>query len=264
MAFDPAISASCREPTSASGLLTVRCCFVLGHDPCLVLSGERPPRRTRSRINRFRMPIANPDPASPKLRTVLCSAEFELPPADTDTLAGALDDNYGPPDERDGTGRSRAPDPGRPDPHRDTAVRGVEWHTAVRQGDRGGARPPGLRSSPRPGNPRVTCSGEAANCPRHRNRHRHRRRTRSPGPGGTATESPFLVRPTQWIADALAEFTADSENRWLEMELPALAGLTPAKRPTTPPGARISSGCSTPSPASRKARPLICHCAVDE
>jgi len=49
------------------------------------------------------MPIANPDPASPKLRTVLCSAEFELPPADTDTLAGALDDNYGPPDERDGT-----------------------------------------------------------------------------------------------------------------------------------------------------------------
>jgi len=32
---------------------------------------------------------------------VLCSAEFELPPADT--LAGALDDNYGPPDERDGT-----------------------------------------------------------------------------------------------------------------------------------------------------------------
>lgn len=35
---------------------------------------------------------------------MLCSVEFELPQADTDTLAGDLDDHYAPPDERDGTG----------------------------------------------------------------------------------------------------------------------------------------------------------------
>ena len=34
---------------------------------------------------------------------MLCSVEFELPQADTDTLAGDLGDHYGPPDERDGT-----------------------------------------------------------------------------------------------------------------------------------------------------------------
>jgi hypothetical protein len=44
-------------------------------------------------------------------------------------------------------------------------------------------------------------------------------------PGRASTESPLLDQPE--VAQALAEFTADYEKRWLDMELPALAGLTP-------------------------------------
>ena len=36
------------------------------------------------------------------------------------------------------------------------------------------------------------------------------------------------------VAEALAEFTSDYENRWFEMELPALAGLTPRQAANDP------------------------------
>ena len=47
-------------------------------------------------------------------------------------------------------------------------------------------------------------------------------------------ESPFADPTDPAIAAALAEITADYENRWLDMEIPALAGLTPRQAASDP------------------------------
>ena len=51
-------------------------------------------------------------------------------------------------------------------------------------------------------------------------------------PGGGSIVSPPLDQPE--LKHALAEFTADYEKRWLDMELPALAGLTPRQAADDP------------------------------
>ena len=183
---------------------------------------------------------------------MLCSAEFELPPVDTDTLAGALDDNYGPPDERDGTdgtARVRRWDYVAPGALGSRILAALTLTGTLQSVESNGTQRfdevIAVVRAAAPGASVVSETREPAGDMFRRGRELPAASASasasgstaadsSPGPGGGATESPFLDPSDPVVAEALAEFTAHYENRWLDMELPALAGLTPRQAADDP------------------------------
>jgi len=178
---------------------------------------------------RFRPPALSTGEGDP---LVLCAAEFDLALSDSDSLATALDENFGPAEEH------RALDA-------DGSARGWSYTSPTEFGARvmGSMILDGTRLSVESNSTRrfdevlsVVRAAVPAASLTSETRHpaedvfrRSRERSVVSGagspPGRASTESPLLDQPE--VAQALAEFTADYEKRWLDMELPALAGLTP-------------------------------------
>jgi hypothetical protein len=185
---------------------------------------------------RFRPPTLNTGEGDP---LVLCSAEFDVDLSDTGSLTTALDENYGLADE------PRALDADGSAVHWSYSAP-AEFGTRILgsmilDGTRLSVESNSTRrfdemlSVVRDAVPAASLTSEtrdpAADVFR-------RSRERSVGvgagspPGGGSIVSPPLDQPE--LQQALAEFTADYEKRWLDMELPALAGLTPRQAADDP------------------------------
>jgi hypothetical protein len=185
---------------------------------------------------RFRPPTLNTGEGDP---LVLCSAEFDVDLSDTGSLTTALDENYGLADE------PRALDADGSAVHWSYSAP-AEFGTRILgsmilDGTRLSVESNSTRrfdemlSVVRDAVPAASLTSEtrdpAADVFR-------RSRERSVGvgagspPGGGSIVSPPLDQPE--LQQALAEFTADYEKSWLDMELPALAGLTPRQAADDP------------------------------
>ncbi len=187
---------------------------------------------------RFRPPTLNTGEGDP---LVLCAAEFEVAPTDTDSLTAALDDHYGPADEHLASGQ-------------DGSARRWSYTAPTEFGARvlaslivDGARLSVDSNSTRrfeevlavvraavPGASMISETRDPAEELFRRRRERSAVSGQGQGQAGASTESAFLDPSEPEVARALAEFTADYEKRWLDMELPALAGLTPRQAAEDP------------------------------
>ena len=201
-------------------------------------TGEDPdPHRMMEVLSaRFRPPALSTGEGDP---LVLCAAEFDLALSDTDSLATALDEIYGPADEHraldaDGSARRWS--------HTSPTEFGARvLASMILDGTRLSVESNSTRrfdevlSVVRAAVPAASLTSETRD-PAEDVFRRSRERSGVSGagspPGQASTESPLLDQPE--VAQALAEFTADYEKRWLDMELPALAGLTPRQAAEDP------------------------------
>lgn len=195
------------------------------------------PRRMMAMLSaRFRPPTLTTGEGDP---LVLCAAEFDVALNDTDSLTTALDETYGPADE------PRALDADRSARHWSysapaefgTRVLGSMTldGTRLSLASNSTRRFDEMLSVVRGAVPAASLTSEtrdpAADVVR-RSRERSLGGGAGSPPGGGTIMAPPLDEPE--LQQALAEFTADYEQRWLNMELPALAGLTPRQAADDP------------------------------